>query len=212
MEGLQSTDDGQLLHFQGGSLANDQEYAAAQEQQQVADLSATINASKVPTARKEEVQRLLGQCLVVKCHPEGPYAAPVVIMAAEESNIYMLVEKHFKIDYLNGPERFWKLVRTDLQLETWRPRVQGAQLKALAGARLPETEYEMQNIARVVQSLQDCLKPDSSPDIFMQDLQRMILQIQAWWENRNRRPDGECICQVAAVECPNSQFVGHMGH
>lgn len=77
------------------------------------------------------------------------------------------------------------------QVETWRPRVQGTQLKALAGARLPETEPEFQSILRVVTSLQDCLKEDSSPDAFMQDLRITVSQIQAWWENRIRRPDGE---------------------
>lgn len=54
------------------------------------------------------------------------------------------------------------------QVETWRPRVQGTQLKALAGARLPETEAEFENISGVVQSLQDCLKSESSPELFMQ--------------------------------------------
>jgi hypothetical protein len=78
-----------------------------------------------------------------------------------------------------------------LQVETWRPRVQGAQLKALAGARLPESEPEFAAISRVVSSLQDCLKPESSAELFMQELRITISQIQAWWENRNRRPDGE---------------------
>jgi hypothetical protein len=78
-----------------------------------------------------------------------------------------------------------------VQVETWRPRVQGAQLKALAGARLPESEAEFAAISRVVSSLQDCLKPESSAELFMQELRITISQIQAWWENRNRRPDGE---------------------
>jgi DNA-binding transcriptional regulator YiaG len=42
-----------------------------------------------------------------------------------------------------------------------------------------------------VGSLQDCLKPESSAELFMQELRITISQIQAWWENRNRRPDGE---------------------
>jgi DNA-binding transcriptional regulator YiaG len=42
-----------------------------------------------------------------------------------------------------------------------------------------------------VSSLQDCLKPESSAELFMQELRITISQIQAWWENRNRRPDGE---------------------
>lgn len=65
-----------------------------------------------------------------------------------------------------------------IQVETWRPRVQGTQLKALAGARLPETEAEFENILRVAQSLQDCLKLESSPQLFMQVTYTGLYRIQ----------------------------------
>lgn len=74
--------------------------------------------NKVPTARRDEVQRLLGQCLVISCDPNGLYLAPVVTLGGEESNIYTLVEKHFKDDYLVGGEKFWRLVRADMQVKT----------------------------------------------------------------------------------------------
>lgn len=142
-------------------------------------------------ARKEEVQRLLGQCLVIKCDPAEPYLAPVVIMSTDETNIYSWLEKHLLPDYLVGCERFWKLVRADMNLETWRPRVQGAQLKALNGARLPETTEELAQVEAVVYNIHDCIRPDSSPDAMMHDLKLQIFNIQTWWENRNKR-DSEC--------------------
>eukprot|EP00878_Enallax_costatus_P012103 GHUV01012636.1.p2 GENE.GHUV01012636.1~~GHUV01012636.1.p2 ORF type:complete len:322 (+),score=99.10 GHUV01012636.1:553-1518(+) len=171
-----------------GELDYSAALAAAASGRQARTSSASI--SRVPASRKDEVQRVLGQCLVIKCDANGPYLAPVVTLGGEESNIYTLVEKHFRDEYLVGGEKFWRVVRADLEVETWRPRVQGTQLKALAGARLPETEAEFDNISRVLQSLQDCLKPESSPQLYMKDLRTTIHQIQAWWENRNRRPDG----------------------
>ena len=149
--------------------------------------------SKVPVARKEEVQKLLGQCLVLKCDPNGPYLAPIVVMSADENNIYSWLENHLKPEYLMGAERFWKLVRADMAIDTWRPRVQGAQLKALVGARLPETNEELAQVEATIRSLQDCLKQETSPESMMGELRQIIYQIQTWWENRNRRPDGEFV-------------------
>lgn len=150
-----------------------------------------ISRSIVSTARKEEVQRLLCQVLVIPCELSAQYAAPVIIMSQEDSNIYTVLERHLKRDYLLGAEKFWRLVRAELGVDTWRPRVQGAQLKALQGARLPELEQEFQDMQRVVTGLQECIRSDSSPEALLQDLQLTIKQIQHWWEQRNRRPDGE---------------------
>lgn len=149
-----------------------------------------LSRSAVPAAHKEEVQRLLSQVLVIHCEVNAQYAAPVIIMSQEESNIYTVLERHLRRDYLVGAEKFWRLVRAELGVDTWRPRVQGTQLKALQGARLPEYETEFQEIQRVVSSLQDCIRAESSPEALMQDLRLTISQIQAWWENRNKRPDG----------------------
>lgn len=146
-----------------------------------------------PAARRDEVQRLFCSVLVVRWDLNTPYAAPVIIMSQEGSNIYQVLERHLRRDYLVGAEKFWRLVRAELGVDTWRPRVQGAQLKALQSARLPESEQEFQQIQLVVEGLQDCLLPESSTDALMSDLRTTISQIQAWWETRNKRPDGACL-------------------
>lgn len=79
----------------------------------------------------------------------------------------------------------------ELGLETWRPRVQGAQLKALQGARLPEFEHEFLALKRVLDSMPDCMTDDSSPEVALQDFRATVAKIQYWWRNRNQRPDGE---------------------
>jgi hypothetical protein len=173
------------------------QYAATlqQQQQPLPQLVTASAINKVPVSRKEEVHRLFGQRLVIKCDPNSSYSAPVVILASEEANIYNVIERHFKPGYLLGVDKFWKLVRSDMGLDTWRPRVQGSQLKALLGARLPEQQQEFSAIEEVAKSLQDCLKQDSSLQHFMADLHTTVAQIQTWWENRNKRPDGELLLQ-----------------
>jgi hypothetical protein len=178
--------------------------------------------SAAPAARRDEVQRLFCSVLVVRWDLNTPYAAPVIIMSQEGSNIYQVLERHLRRDYLVGAEKFWRLVRAELGVDTWRPRVQGAQLKALQSARLPESEQEFQNIQLVVEGLQDCLLPESSTDALMQDLRTTISQIQAWWETRNKRPDGaygyarlggarggrtcaELCCVVSSGSCRGAQ-------
>jgi len=167
-----------------------------------------ISRSIVSTARKEEVQRLLCQVLVIPCELSAQYAAPVIIMSQEDSNIYTVLERHLKRDYLMGAEKFWRLVRAELGVDTWRPRVQGTQLKALQGARLPELEQEFQEMQRMVTSLQECIMSDSSPEALIQDLRLTIKQIQNWWEQRNRRPDGEhcSLCCHSAEWCTREGF------
>lgn len=165
--------------------------ATATSNRDAAASGVLIPRAAMPTARREEVQRLFCSVLVLRCDMSLQYAAPVIIMSQEDSNIYAVLERHLKREYLVGAEKFWRLVRAELGVDTWRPRVQGAQLKALNGARLPEYEQDFQEIQRVVESLQDCLLPESSSEQFMQDLRTTISQIQAWWVNRNKRPDGE---------------------
>lgn len=168
-----------------------------------------------PAARRDEVQRLFCSVLVVRWDLNTPYAAPVIIMSQEGSNIYQVLERHLRRDYLVGAEKFWRLVRAELGVDTWRPRVQGAQLKALQSARLPESEQEFQNIQLVVEGLQDCLLPESSTDALMSDLRTTISQIQAWWETRNKRPDGARLGgAVAPVLCRavTSAVAGRTAH
>lgn len=224
----QSEDEVQSLSQQGGEdvapglLGRDAAFAAlahqaAQSAAQAAQAAAagyqhragstppgSLAYQKVPVSRKEEVQKLIGQALVLKCDPNSPYLAPIVIMNAEENNVYGLLEKHFRPEFLLGAERFWKVVRNDMNIDTWRPRVQGQQLKALVGARLPESEEEMQHLEAVLHSLQDSLKPDITPAMVMADLRNLIGNIQAWWENRNKRPDGKSILGLDTV-CATTQ-------
>jgi hypothetical protein len=176
------------------------DYAATATSNRDATASAVLlQRSTLPTARREEVQRLFCSVLVIRCESNAQYAAPVIVMSQEDSNIYAVLERHLKREYLLGAEKFWRLVRAELGVDTWRPRVQGAQLKALLGARLPEYEQEFQEIQRVVDSLQDCILPESSPEALVQDLRTTISQIQAWWENRNKKSDGKSLPVLATV-------------
>lgn len=105
---------GQMLHQHSADEIDYTGPAAAGSARQIR--TSSLSLSRVPTARKDEVQRVLGQSLVLKCEPNGPYLAPVVTLGGEESNIYTLVERHFKDEYLMGGEKFWRLVRADMQV------------------------------------------------------------------------------------------------
>lgn len=77
----------------------------------------------------------LGKTLVLPLQKKDILKAPVVILqCSRQLSIYFTVEQVFKADFLSGADRFWKLVRHsyDPPLETWRPRVNGQQLKALS--------------------------------------------------------------------------------
>jgi hypothetical protein len=175
-----------------------------------------VARSTLPAARREEVQRLLTSVLVVRCDASAQYAAPVVIMSQEESNIYTVIERHLKREYLLGAEKFWRLVRSELGVDYWRPRVYGSQLKVLQGARLPEYEEEFQAIQQVVDGLDDCLRPGSSPEALVQDLRSTIAGIQQWWGERNKKPDGEqeqhcCSSSMLSVK-EHSVWICKTGH
>lgn len=53
------------------------------------------------------------------------------LSAGERTNVYGVLEKHFRETALPPSERFWRVVRGHWTpaLETWRPRVNGTQLK-----------------------------------------------------------------------------------
>ena len=71
-------------------------------------------------------------------------------------------------------------------------RVNGAQLKALQGARLPETEEEWQHVKGTLDTLQAWLKDETTPDLFLQDLRGLANFIYGWWDTRNKREGGYC--------------------
>jgi hypothetical protein len=89
-------------------------------------------------SQRDEVFRLLGRAVILQVI-DGKYRAPVVTLQNNEiGTVYSsVIEKHLRNEFLVGSEKFWKLVRADQSLETWRPRVHGTQLKALLNSRLP---------------------------------------------------------------------------
>lgn len=152
--------------------------------------SSISTGNRQGSEQREEVQKALGRALVVRC--DGNYKAPVITLNTDggAANVYPVIEKHFRPESLFGPEKFWKLVRTDLAIETWRPRVHGVQLKALSNVRLPETDEEFEYVETAVAQLDRFLRPESTPQLFVSDLRARIASIENWWDNRNKRPDG----------------------
>lgn len=79
--------------------------------------------------------------------------------------------------------------------------MQGAQLKALIGVRLPQSDDELQAVAQVVLGLSDCMLPGCTPEGLLDDLRTTIRRIEAWWENRkvdNKEGEG-CACDALCV-------------
>lgn len=66
-------------------------------------------------------------------------------------------------------------------------RVNGAQLKALQGARLPETEEEWQHVKATLDGMQAWLKDETTSELFLQDLRALANFIYGWWDTRNKR-------------------------
>lgn len=83
---------------------------------------------------KDAIQLLYTPVLFLPAGEGEEVAAPVVILQNDPANIYGVLEKHLQPDCLPQPDRFWKIVRSTppVPFETWRPRVNGAQLKARA--------------------------------------------------------------------------------
>ena len=92
-------------------------------------------------------------------------------------------------------------MRADQGLETWRPRVHGSQLKAIAGARLPETPVELQRVREAFELHRACLRPGSTPDAVVAELTRFTASVEAWWDMRNKRqvpPSGSGESEAAS--------------
>ena len=51
--------------------------------------------------------------------------APVVILQNDIHNVFGILEKHFHPKYLPQPDKYWKTIRTVLDIDSWRPRVNG---------------------------------------------------------------------------------------
>lgn len=146
------------------------------------------------TDSKEEVLRFLGRCLVLPV-VDGRYKTPVVTLHnSDTSNLYSLLEKQLRTEYLVGAEKFWKIVRLDQHLDTWRPRVHGTQLKALLNCRLPEQPEEYVAAEKAVASIKWALRPDTSPENFIAELRKFVAGVEVWWDHRNsRRPPTDVV-------------------
>jgi hypothetical protein len=136
---------------------------------------------------RDDVQKKLATALVVRCSESAKYKSPVVILASEAMNLYPLLEQFFVPEVLAGAERFWKVVRNDMGMETWRPRVNGTQLKALANAHLPETEEQLAALKAAVVELQPYMRDNTTPDQFMEEYNKFLEKAELWWDGRTRR-------------------------
>lgn len=156
----------------------------------VADIQKLSPQLKVSSDHKEEVHKHLGRILLVPVQ-DGKYKSPVITLNHNEiGSVYTVIEKHFRQEFLLGADKFWKIVRTDQNLETWRPRVHGVQLKALLNVRLPESEEEFQAVETALANLSYAIKPESNLDQLVTELRNHVGAVEVWWDNRNRRPDG----------------------
>jgi hypothetical protein len=62
-----------------------------------------------PSDSKEEVLKLLGRALVLPV-VDGRYKTPVVTLHnSDTSNLYSLIERQLRGEYLVGAEKFWKV-------------------------------------------------------------------------------------------------------
>lgn len=134
----------------------------------------------------EEVVAAFATKLFIRSEAEA--RRPVVLLSGERTNVYGVLEKHFRETALPPSERFWRTVRSQWtpNLDTWRPRVNGVQLKVLAGARLPESEEEWAALRAALTGVRQHLRPDSSVDLIMAELRDFVQMVVSWWENRKK--------------------------
>lgn len=147
-----------------------------------------VKAYAAASQEANQVAESFIRVLILPCTSRA-YRAPIITLQGEQANIYYAIEKHLLPNVLVGVERFWKLVRASQypKMVTWRPRVNGAQLKALEAARLPETEQEWQCVRLLLNTMSQCIRQDSSPEAFLQELKDTVVYCKAWWENRTKR-------------------------
>eukprot|EP00891_Asterochloris_glomerata_P004299 jgi/Astpho2/4299/fgenesh1_pg.00064_%23_81_t len=137
---------------------------------------------------KDEVAKRIGASIII-ISTDGSIRAPVITLQGEKSNPYGVVEKHFRPDILIGAERFWKVIRAMYSppLETWRPRVNGVQLKALQGARLPEAEQEWEAVQQALEHVEPWIVEGSSLNALVGDLRALAAFCEEWWDHRTKR-------------------------
>jgi hypothetical protein len=115
--------------------------------------------------------------------------APVVTLQNEPFNIYGLLEQRFIIpEGLPPPDQFFRAARslTDPPLETWRPRVNGVQLKVLQGARLPRHDYEWAALGRALVASSQQFRPGVFSDALLLEIKQFTAGVELWWNDRKR--------------------------
>ena len=150
-------------------------------------------------AEKDEVAKRFAGALIIRT--DGAIRAPVVTLQGEKANLYSVIEKHLRPEVVVGAERFWKLIRAmyNPNLDTWRPRVNGVQLKALQGARLPETDQEWHCVKVVLDTIVDWIREDSTPEAFLLELKELVAYCESWWDNRTKR-EGAFNCTSCCLQ------------
>lgn len=62
------------------------------------------------SSNREDVLRILGRLLVLPVASDGKYRTPVVTLhSTEASNLYSLLERTLRPEFLAGAEKFWKV-------------------------------------------------------------------------------------------------------
>lgn len=150
---------------------------------------------------------------------EADIRRPVVLLTGERTNVYGVLEKHFRETALPPSERFWRTVRTQWtpMLDTWRPRVNGVQLKVLSGARLPESEEEWSVLHAALAGVCQHLRADTSVERLMGELRDFVGMVVDWWQNRKKTEGGNgtgnCLSSVGLMQrvASSGLLLGGMG-
>lgn len=149
---------------------------------------------------KDEVQLIFAPCLFLRSATlESRH--PVVILQNDRANIFGVLEKHIRAEFIPPQDRFWKNVRSSFNppLDTWRPRVNGVQLKVLQGARLPEAAQEWAALRASINRLAPYLRSTSSVDTLCCEIQDFVSLLGVWWANRKRGEGGPGSKRQASV-------------
>lgn len=141
---------------------------------------------------RDVIQQAFNRSLFIPVPNNEEIKRPVVILQGEKSSIYPLLEACFLVDVLVPPDRFWRNVRESYSppLKTWRPRVNGVQLKVMQDCRLPETDQEWIQLVTSLLPIEQYLRPDRDAQTLTQEIKEFAHGIEVWWDKRKRGEGG----------------------
>ncbi len=87
-------------------------------------------ADAVPSAEALLLQLCQTVIISLSDPPEANVKAPVVTLQSER-NLYHVLEAYVQPDVLGSPDKLWRAIKIGRGVQSWRPRVNGVQLKAL---------------------------------------------------------------------------------